>query len=130
MSAYVKPKDGVFEIKQGWIKNPWRLEKFLSTPDWSLSRKQEIQASWGQTSTPLISNIYRLKKNRSPDKFEKENESFFNRLRNVYLDLARQHPNRYKIINANQAIQSVSQDVIEAIKTKIGRAHVWTPVTL
>ncbi len=62
-------------------------------------------------------SIDRLKKNRTPDKFEKESEAFFNRLRNVYLDLARQHPNRYKIINANQSIESVSHDVIEAIKT-------------
>jgi thymidylate kinase len=38
-------------------------------------------------------------------------------LRNVYLDLARQHPNRYRIINANQPIESVSHDVIEAIKS-------------
>ena len=66
---------------------------------------------------PVEVSIDRLKKNRTPDKFEKESESFFNRLRNVYLDLARQHPNRYKIINANQAMEFVSQDVIEAIKT-------------
>jgi len=66
---------------------------------------------------PVEVSIDRLKKNRTPDKFEKESESFFNRLRNVYLDLARQHPNRYKVINANQAIEFVSRDVIEAIKT-------------
>ena len=66
---------------------------------------------------PVDISIDRLKKNRTPDKFEKESEAFFNRLRNVYLDLARQHPNRYKIINANQPIETVSHDVIEAIKT-------------
>ena len=66
---------------------------------------------------PVEISIDRLKKNRTPDKFEKEGEAFFNRLRNVYLDLARQHPNRYKIINANQPIETVSHDVIEAIKT-------------
>jgi len=66
---------------------------------------------------PVEISIDRLKKNRTPDKFEKESEAFFNRLRNVYLDLARQHPNRYKIINANQTIKTVSHDVIEAIKT-------------
>jgi dTMP kinase len=66
---------------------------------------------------PVEISIDRLKKNRTPDKFEKESEAFFNRLRNVYLDLARQHPNRYKIINANQPIETVSNDVIEAIKT-------------
>ena len=66
---------------------------------------------------PVEISIERLKKNRAPDKFEKEDESFFNRLRNVYLDLAKQNPNRYKIINANQAIESVSEDVIAAIKT-------------
>jgi dTMP kinase len=66
---------------------------------------------------PVEISIDRLKKNRTPDKFEKESEAFFNRLRNVYLDLARQHPNRYKIINANQSIETVSHDVIEAIKT-------------
>ena len=66
---------------------------------------------------PVEISIDRLKKNRTPDKFEKESEAFFNRLRNVYLDLARQHPNRYKIINPNQPIETVSRDVIEAIKT-------------
>ena len=66
---------------------------------------------------PVEISIDRLKKNRTPDKFEKESEAFFNRLRNVYLDLARQHPNRYRIINANQPIESVSHDVIEAIKS-------------
>ena len=66
---------------------------------------------------PVEISIDCLKKNRTPDKFEKESEAFFNRLRNVYLDLARQHPNRYKIINANQPIETVSHDVIEAIKT-------------
>ncbi len=66
---------------------------------------------------PVEISIGRLKKNRTPDKFEKESEAFFNRLRNVYLDLARQHPNRYRIINANQPIETVSREVIEAIKT-------------
>ena len=66
---------------------------------------------------PVEISIARLKNNRAPDKFEKESEAFFNRLRNVYLDLARQHPNRYRIINANQTIESVSHDVIEAIRT-------------
>jgi dTMP kinase len=66
---------------------------------------------------PVEISTDRLKKNRTLDKFEKENTSFFNRLRNVYLDLARQHPNRYKIINANQSIELVSQEVIEALKT-------------
>ena len=66
---------------------------------------------------PVEISISRLKSNRAPDKFEKESEAFFNRLRNVYLDLARQHPNRYRVINANQTIESVSHDVIEAIRT-------------
>ncbi len=65
---------------------------------------------------PVEISIERLSKNKILDKFEKESEPFFNRLRNVYLDIARQNPNRYKIINANQAIESVSRDVIEAVK--------------
>jgi dTMP kinase len=66
---------------------------------------------------PVEISIDRLRNNKTPDKFEKEDESFFNRLRNVYLDLARQNTNRYKIINANQVMALVSQDVIESIKT-------------
>ncbi|MSQ81131.1 MAG: dTMP kinase [Candidatus Methylopumilus sp.] len=66
---------------------------------------------------PVEISIERLKKNRAPDKFEKESEAFFNRLRNVYLNLARQHPNRYRVINANQAIELVSHDVIEAVES-------------
>ena len=66
---------------------------------------------------PVEVSMERLRSNRAPDKFEKETEIFFNRLRNVYLDLARQHPNRFRVIDANQSIELVSQDVIRAISS-------------
>ena len=68
---------------------------------------------------PVEVSMDRLRQNRVLDKFEKENEIFFNRLRNVYLDLARQYPKRFRVIDANQSIELVSQDVMQAISSML-----------
>lgn len=59
----------------------------------------------------------RLANARTPDKFEKEDGDFFAQLRQAYLARAEQFPNRFKVIDANQDLNIVSNLVEEIILT-------------
>ena len=48
------------------------------------------------------------------DRFEREQQDFFDRVRQTYLKMADQHPGRYRIVDASQDIQQV-QAQIDAI---------------
>ncbi len=50
------------------------------------------------------------------DRFELEQTEFFNRVRSAYLQQAGQHPQRIKIIKADQDLTDVQADLVEAIK--------------
>ena len=60
---------------------------------------------------PVEVSIERLASARVPDKFEREGADFFAKLRNAYLNRARENPTRFRIIDANQALDVVKQDV-------------------
>jgi len=45
------------------------------------------------------------------DRFEREKQDFFERVRQTYLDMAEQHPGRYRIIDASQDIQQVQAQI-------------------
>ena len=64
---------------------------------------------------PVEVSMQRLAAARSPDKFERENVDFFTRIRQSYLMRAQQNPARFRIINANQALDLVKQKVEEVI---------------
>ena len=66
---------------------------------------------------PVEVSMQRLAAARSPDKFERENVDFFTRIRQYYLMRAQQNPARFRIINANQALDLVKQKVEELIST-------------
>ena len=68
---------------------------------------------------PVEISMARLATARAPDKFERENAQFFERLRVYYLMRAFENPNRFRIINANQALDQVKADVIKALEDKI-----------
>lgn len=53
------------------------------------------------------------------DRMESAGKEFFNRVRNGYLELAKQEPDRIKVINSTKSIQEVQKDVLEIIKTKL-----------
>ena len=62
--------------------------------------------------------LNRIKKNRVLDRFEVEKESFFERVRDCYLERARKEPKRFHIIDANQTPQEVAaqlEDFLEVI---------------
>lgn len=54
------------------------------------------------------------------DRLESEAKDFHVKVRNGYLDIAKNNPDRVKIVNANNAIDTVFQDAIKIITDLIG----------
>lgn len=66
---------------------------------------------------PVEVSVERLAGAREPDKFERESAEFFTKIRNAYLDRATKNPNRFRIINSNQALNDVKVEVKNIIST-------------
>lgn len=66
---------------------------------------------------PVEVSLQRLAGARTPDKFEQEGASFFASLRESYLKRAAQHPNRFRLINANQPLVDVKSAVERIVET-------------
>jgi dTMP kinase len=60
---------------------------------------------------PVEISMKRLVSAREPDKFERENAEFFAKLRQAYLTRAKENPVRFRVINANQALDKVKDEV-------------------
>jgi dTMP kinase len=56
---------------------------------------------------PVEISMKRLVSAREPDKFEREDAQFFEKLRSTYLKRAEENPERFRIVNANQALDKV-----------------------
>jgi dTMP kinase len=66
---------------------------------------------------PVEVSVARLASARIPDKFERESADFFTKIRNAYLDRARNNPNRFCIINSNQTLEDVKAEVKNVISS-------------
>ena len=66
---------------------------------------------------PVEVSLQRLSSAREPDKFEREGAVFFEKLRQAYLSRATDNPARFRVINANQALDSVRKIVEDIIAT-------------
>lgn len=66
---------------------------------------------------PVEVSLQRLSSAREPDKFEREGAVFFEKLRQAYLSRATDNPARFRVINANQALDSVRKIVEDIITT-------------
>ncbi|HYN53101.1 MAG TPA: dTMP kinase [Methylotenera sp.] len=66
---------------------------------------------------PVEVSMQRLASARMPDKFERENAEFFTKIREAYLQRAKQNPSRFRIINANLPLEKVKQSVEDIIST-------------
>ncbi len=66
---------------------------------------------------PVSVSVERLASARAPDKFERESSEFFTKIRNAYLDRAKNNPNRFRIVNSNQALDDVKLEVKKIILT-------------
>ena len=56
---------------------------------------------------PVEISMKRLADAREPDKFERENAQFFEKLRQAYLSRAGENPARFRVIDANQSLDKV-----------------------
>ena len=66
---------------------------------------------------PVEISIQRLRSAREPDKFERENAQFFEKLRQAYLKRAAENSHIFHIIDANQSIDKVEVIVKNIIAT-------------
>ncbi len=66
---------------------------------------------------PVEISMMRLADAREPDKFERENAAFFDKLRQAYLSRAAENPTRFRVIDANQALEKVKVLVENIIST-------------
>ena len=66
---------------------------------------------------PVEIGLERANDRCDPDRFEQEQQDFFNRVRAGYLSLANENSDRYVVIDASQEIQGVQTDIALALDT-------------
>lgn len=64
---------------------------------------------------PVPIGLERAAKRSAPDRFERQNADFFERVRRGYLTLAEQDPERFSVIDAAQSLDRVAADVRSAL---------------
>ena len=65
---------------------------------------------------PVETSLSRVKARGELDRFEKEELEFHKRIRNTYLDLAKNNSNRIEIVDSSQNIESMLNNVKQAIE--------------
>jgi len=63
--------------------------------------------------------MQRLAGARSPDKFERESNDFFTRIRNAYLQRAHENPQRFHIIDANRPLSLIEDSIKKSLENII-----------
>jgi dTMP kinase len=64
---------------------------------------------------PVEQGLARASQRSDPDRFEQENQEFFKRVRQAYLDAANTQPDRIKVIDASQSLDDVKQQLDRVI---------------
>jgi dTMP kinase len=64
---------------------------------------------------PVETGLERAGRRSAPDRFERQAQSFFERVRQGYLSLARTYPQRFRVIDASLPIERVAQQVVTEI---------------
>lgn len=66
---------------------------------------------------PEIGRI-RLLGLKSPDRFESEQQAFFIRVRQAYLDLVREDPDRFMVLDASQPLDQVTEELLRMFEER------------
>lgn len=67
----------------------------------------------------IRTSMHRVGNNK--DRMENSGQDFFNRVRDGYLEIAKQEPNRIKVIDSTKSIEEVHQNVLEFLNDKVLR---------
>ena len=68
---------------------------------------------------PVAVGLERASKRSAPDRFERQQADFFERVREGYLALADRDPERFAVIDAAQSLDRVSADVRRALNDRL-----------
>ena len=60
---------------------------------------------------PIAVGLQRAGERSAPDRFEREQSAFFERVRAAYLDLAQRYPQRFRIIDTTQSLDAVQREL-------------------
>lgn len=71
---------------------------------------------------PVRTGLERAVKRSAPDRFERQAMDFFERVREGYLRLARDHPRRFRVIDASRTLDEVSGQISAEIDAYLERA--------
>jgi dTMP kinase len=66
---------------------------------------------------PVATGMARAGKRGSLDRFEQEQVAFFERVRACYLDMAREHAARYRVIDAAQSLDQVQRELAGVLES-------------
>lgn len=77
-----------------WVQGPLR-------PDITLLLDSPVEVGLARAA----------KRKQEADRFEREKQAFFERIRSAYLALAAQHPGRYRVIDAAQSLDQVKMQL-------------------
>lgn len=70
---------------------------------------------------PVRQGLERAGNRSAPDRFEREQEAFFERVRASYQDQSRRHPGRYRVIDASQPLSEVQQAITRVVRDFLER---------
>lgn len=76
---------------------------------------------------PVEIGIARARERGAFDRFESEKVSFFESVRRAYLLQAELHPERIKLIKANQPLSDVQRAIADTIRTLLGLCLIHSP---
>lgn len=68
---------------------------------------------------PIAVGLQRAGERSAPDRFEREQAAFFERVRATYLDMARHNPQRYRVIDTAQSLDAVHAELDAVIDAYI-----------
>ena len=85
------------QMKKEWIAQLESMVQGELRPDMTLF-----------LDVPVALGLRRAGERGKPDRFEKEREVFFERVRSVYLERAGEYPSQYRIIDASENIEKVN----------------------
>lgn len=71
----------------------------------------------------VATGMARAGKRGALDRFEQEQQAFFERVRQTYLQLAQQHPNRFRVVDAAQSLAQVQAQIAVLLEQISGDQH-------